>query len=170
VYFLLKNSGFIFIYLLLFELDSANHGLATYKVLQDDEYLKVLEIFWNLKLDIFQFRNPNASNEPFSIIAKFFDSLGSKILDRTTLVSIVYYISPKFLCSDCDPFNAGENEIHSQLLDCWFDYHQLQFLNAISIPRWILLTDLVLYNAPFMGFPTHRLRLSLPQCISVPLI
>jgi len=49
-------SGFIFTYLVLFELDPADHGLATYKVLQDDEYLKVLEIFWNLKLDIFQFR------------------------------------------------------------------------------------------------------------------
>jgi len=40
---------------LLSELDPADHGLATHKVLQDDEHLKVLGIFWNLKLDIFQF-------------------------------------------------------------------------------------------------------------------
>ena len=39
----------------------------------------------------------------------------------------------------------------------------INFSFSISIPRWILLTDFILYNAPFMGFPTHRLRLSLPQ-------
>ena len=40
---------------LLSELDlfPADHGLATHKVLQNDEHLKVLEILWNPKLDIF---------------------------------------------------------------------------------------------------------------------
>ena len=40
---------------LLSDLDLADHGLATQKVLQDDEHLKVLGIFWNPKLYIFQF-------------------------------------------------------------------------------------------------------------------
>ena len=54
---------------LLSELDPADHGLATHKVLQDDEYIKVLRILWNPKLDIFQFSvivlSLSESNEPF---------------------------------------------------------------------------------------------------------
>ena len=40
---------------LLSELDPADHSLATHKILQDNEHVKVLGILWNPKLDIFQF-------------------------------------------------------------------------------------------------------------------
>jgi len=61
-----------------------------------------------------------------------------------------------------------DDEIPSQLLDCWFDYHQrLLYLNAINIKRWT--TVLIIYgsyNSTFMNFLTHRLWLS-QQCIFV---
>ncbi|XP_018399600.1 PREDICTED: uncharacterized protein LOC108777259 [Cyphomyrmex costatus] len=67
---------------LLSDLDPADHGLATHKVLQNDEHLKVLGVFWNPKLDVFQFRviAPASSGRTkraiLSTIAKFFDPLG----------------------------------------------------------------------------------------------
>jgi len=67
---------------LLSDLDPADHGLATHKILQDDEYLKVLEILWNPTRDIFQFRVTVPSSPAktkraiLSTIAKFFNPLG----------------------------------------------------------------------------------------------
>jgi len=61
---------------LLSDLDSADHGLATHK---DNEYIKILKVIWNSKLDIFQFRVtvPSLSEKTkqaiLSTIAKFFD-------------------------------------------------------------------------------------------------
>ncbi|XP_032689796.1 uncharacterized protein LOC116853053 [Odontomachus brunneus] len=120
---------------LLSDLDPADYGLATHKVLQDDEHLKILGIFWNPKLNIFQFRVtvPNipgcTKRAILSTIAKFFDPLG-----WATPVSITAKISLQRLWSlQCQ----WDDKIPSQLLDYWSDYHQrLPCLNAISIPRW----------------------------------
>ncbi|XP_071578665.1 uncharacterized protein [Temnothorax nylanderi] len=67
---------------LLSDIDPSDHGLATHKVLQDDEQIKVLGIIWNPSLDVFQFRVsvPSApmktKQTTLSTIAKFFDPLG----------------------------------------------------------------------------------------------
>jgi len=64
---------------LLSDLDPADHDLATHKVLQDDEYLKILGILWNPTRDIFQFRvtvsSSARSKRAILSIAKFFDPL-----------------------------------------------------------------------------------------------
>ncbi|XP_029162198.1 uncharacterized protein LOC114933791 [Nylanderia fulva] len=67
---------------LLSDLDPADHGLATHKVLQDDEHLKVLGVSWNPKLDAFQLRvslpsSPGKTKRAIlSTIAGFFDPMG----------------------------------------------------------------------------------------------
>ncbi|XP_018371806.1 PREDICTED: uncharacterized protein LOC108766801 [Trachymyrmex cornetzi] len=120
---------------LLSDLDPADHGLVTHKVLQDDDHLKVLGILWNPKLDIFQFRvtvpaSPGRTKRAIlSTIAKFFDPLGW----ATPVIITAKVFMQRLWSLKC----YWDDEIPSQHFDYWLDYHnRLPCLNDISIPRW----------------------------------
>ncbi|XP_018399454.1 PREDICTED: uncharacterized protein LOC108777138 [Cyphomyrmex costatus] len=131
---------------LLSDIDSSDHGLATHKVMQDDEHIKVLGIIWNPKLDIFQFRVTLPSSPVctkrviLSTTAKFFDPLG-----WATPVTVTAKIFLQRLWAlHCH----WDDEIPRQLLDCWMDYYKrLPCLNALSIPRWTTSSSQTVHRA-----------------------
>lgn len=120
---------------LLADLDPSDHGLATHKVLQDDEHIKVLGILWNPKLDVFQFRVsiPSSAGTTkrsiLSTIARFFDPLGW----ATPVIITAKILMQRLWSLQCQ----WDSEIPSQHLHHWSEYHrQLPCLEALRIPRW----------------------------------
>lgn len=67
---------------LLSDIDPSDHGLASDKIIQNNEHIKVLGITWSPNNDIFQFRvSPSPHPQPtkrtiLSTIAKCYDPLG----------------------------------------------------------------------------------------------
>ncbi|XP_011687752.1 PREDICTED: uncharacterized protein LOC105449960 [Wasmannia auropunctata] len=131
---------------LLSDIDPADHGLATNKVLQGDKHLKVLGIIWNPTHDIFQFRvsipsSPGRTKRAIlSLIAKFFDPLG-----WATPVIITAKIFLQCLWSlKC----SWDDEIPSQHYDNWLKYYnRLSCLDAIRIPRWVAYGSHTIHSA-----------------------
>ncbi|XP_071577161.1 uncharacterized protein [Temnothorax nylanderi] len=120
---------------LLSDIDPSDHGLATHKVLQDDEQIKVLGIIWNPLLDVFQFRvsipsSPTKTKRTIlSTIAKFFDPLGWAA--PVTITTKIFMQQLWLLKCQWD------EELPSQQLNDWTKYQTiLPSLNALRIPRW----------------------------------
>ncbi|XP_029166951.1 uncharacterized protein LOC114937603 [Nylanderia fulva] len=120
---------------LLSDLDPADHGLATHKVLQDDEHLKVLGVSWNPKLDAFQRRvslpsSPGKTKRAIlSTIAGFFDPMGwaaPVIIGAKIFMQRLWSIQCQW-----------DDDIPGEHFDHWATYHhQLPHLETLSIPRW----------------------------------
>lgn len=120
---------------LLSDIDTANHGLACNKQLDQNEQLKILGIGWNPVTDVLEFRVlladriPDSKRAILSTIAKFYDPLG-----WVTPVTI----TAKILMQDLWRSKLDwDDSISDHLLDRWKEiYCRLKLLGHLKIQRW----------------------------------
>ncbi|XP_071577173.1 uncharacterized protein [Temnothorax nylanderi] len=119
---------------LIADLDPSDHGLASTKVLQNDEHLKILGIAWNPSHDVFHFQvanqNPGTTKRAIlSTIAKLFDPLGWA---APVIITAKIFMQQLWLLK-----LNWDDEIPDNQLRPWVTYHsKLPCLNQVHIPRW----------------------------------
>ncbi|XP_029680859.1 uncharacterized protein LOC115246279 [Formica exsecta] len=160
---LLKRGGFVLRKwsnspALLADIDITDHGLATKKLLVEDEQIKILGIGWNPANDIFEFRVSLVDNAPetkrtiLSAIAKFYDLLG-----WVTPVTITAKIFMQQLWQTKIDWDDTISEI---LFTKWNEiYSRILHLSQLRISRW---SDLGLENnhAEIHGFADASIHAS----------